>query len=171
MCNDHLALGTQESNEATRVTSYEKFIEAVEAALGHSLDGTQWIDGYSLDYARDFYNSERNVDGGAYMVADFVRNVNADKKLIELGEYVTIINSKTYSRYEDDDGDERRWDEVTIYVGKASDAFIERYVEERFPSERCQHEYDCCGQWYAQRPDYKRHGVLVILKQYYIENI
>lgn len=171
MCDNHLELGMQESHAATHVSTWQTWCEAVEAALGHDLDGTQWIDGYSLDYARQHYHDDCQAYGeGNASVTDYVEMVRNNKARIEAGDFVTRISEKSM-RDCNDDGDETRWDEVTLYVGKATDEQVAQYVEEYFPSEHCQHEYDCCGRWYANRAGYKRHGALVIVKQSYSQNI
>lgn len=48
MTDDHLTLLQSESS-ACLPTEWEKWIEEVEAGLGHSADGDQSTDGYSLD--------------------------------------------------------------------------------------------------------------------------
>lgn len=163
MCDNHMELGASESREATYKSDWEKWADAVEAALGHDLDGTQWIDGYSIDYAHDAFN-------GGLSVSDHVEEVRSNKARVARGEFITELSNKA-GRSRDDEGEESRWDDVTLYVGSASDEHIAEYIEEYYPSEHCQHEYDCCGHWYANRARYKRHGVLVVLKQSYTLNI
>lgn len=169
MFDHHMELGKTESISATIVSTWEKFVSAVENELGHSLDGTQWIEGYSLDHARDYFNDECN-NYQSCDVARYVRGVKLDKDLIAKGEYITRLSEKSF-KSDNEDGEESRWDEITLYVGNATDAYIAKYIDDYFPSEHCQHEYDCCGHWYAYRPTYKRHGVLVVLKQLHYQNI
>ena len=47
----------------TRTTGihWEKWAEKVEELLGHDLDGDQEEDGYSIDYAYDFYMKHQSV--------------------------------------------------------------------------------------------------------------
>lgn len=172
MTDSHAALARNESHEATYKTPYEQFLDACEARLGHSLDGTQWIDGYSLDGARDFYqeNHPYRLDHGNNLVDDYVRNVFMDKALVATGRYITLLSSKSM-KADSDDGEQRRWDEGVFYVGTATDKQVAEYMEERYGREHCQHAHDCCGHWYASSADYKRHGVLVVLKQFYYQNI
>lgn len=170
MCDNHAALAYSESHQATFTTPYQKFLEAVETRLGHDLDGTQWIDGYSLDGAREFYEENYRYDDGKHLVDDYVRGVIMDKVLIAQGDYITLLSSKSL-RADNEDGEESRWDEAVLYVGVATEKQVEAYMDERYGSEHCQHEYDCCGKWYANRASYKRHGVLVVLKQTYNQNI
>ncbi len=51
---NHLELGALES-AAIDSTPWEKWADKVEAALGHSLDGDQASDGYSVDGAYEAY--------------------------------------------------------------------------------------------------------------------
>jgi hypothetical protein len=44
-----------EIDAATYVSPWEKWATRVEKILGHDLDGDQRQDGYSLDFALDFY--------------------------------------------------------------------------------------------------------------------
>lgn len=48
VADTHLALGLAES-AACEPTDWERWVDAVEALLGHDADGDQTIDGYSLD--------------------------------------------------------------------------------------------------------------------------
>lgn len=41
---------------------YFRFVRAVEAKLGHDLDGDQEVEGYSLDVAHDFFSDGLDVD-------------------------------------------------------------------------------------------------------------
>jgi hypothetical protein len=69
--NPHRALGMSESY----VSSYERdwlhFVAIVERKLGHSIDGDQDADGYSLDFAHDFF-----ADGAT--PAEYVAEVRAE---------------------------------------------------------------------------------------------
>lgn len=163
MNDHHLATAISESEQASFVCPFETWASKAEALLGHSLDGTQWIDGYSLDDARVCFESE-------FSVPEYVRRVQHDKDALARGELITVISEKSM-RAHNEDGDESRWDDIVLYVGKATDKFIEEYVEERFPAEHCQHAHDCCGHWYANTASFRRHGDLVLLKQSYTLNI
>ncbi|WP_245671702.1 hypothetical protein [Nocardia amamiensis] len=52
MDNDHWIIGQAEA-AALRPTGWERWIGAAEALLGHSADGDQRADGYSMDWFYD----------------------------------------------------------------------------------------------------------------------
>lgn len=56
--NPHLALGFAESAACTP-TAWERWIDQVDAALGHDSDGDQATDGYSLDAFYVLWNAGR----------------------------------------------------------------------------------------------------------------
>lgn len=60
------------------------------------------------------------------------------------------ISVISYNDFSDttEEGDESRYTIIMLEVGDATDAEIQEYVDDRYPSEHCQHEYDCCGHWY-----------------------
>lgn len=53
--NDHWIIGCAES-DALEKTAWERWIHTVEDLLGHSADGNQATDGYSMDH---FYDAWR----------------------------------------------------------------------------------------------------------------
>jgi len=55
----HLELAAHESRMAEE-TPFCRWAGRVETILGHSLDGDQEADGYSLDFARDAYMANRS---------------------------------------------------------------------------------------------------------------
>lgn len=48
---DHITIGKMDSDFATIVTEWNKWIDKAELLFGKSLDGDQVEDGYSLDFA------------------------------------------------------------------------------------------------------------------------
>lgn len=56
--DEHLALGLWESEEALRISDFQRWLQRVEKLVGHNLDGDQEIDHYSLDEANDMYDRE-----------------------------------------------------------------------------------------------------------------
>lgn len=74
--NPHLALAVSESYVSEGERAWERFVRKVERKLGHSLDGTQGIDGYSLDYACDAFDAGVTVD-------EYVAEVRADQAEID----------------------------------------------------------------------------------------
>lgn len=66
-CNPHLALWASENYVSPTERAWEAWVSKVEKKLGHSLDGNQTTDGYSLDYAYDYW---RNGDAVDTYVAD-----------------------------------------------------------------------------------------------------
>lgn len=71
MTDHHLQLAEQESADALP-TPFEKWCFAVEARLGHCLDGDQTRDGYSIDGALEWYRR-------AIPVADVVKQIRSDR--------------------------------------------------------------------------------------------
>lgn len=64
---ENMDFAAQEAAELRR-NCWDQWIDDVESAVGHSMDGDQEIDGYSLDYAHDAFN-------GGYTAADYARKV------------------------------------------------------------------------------------------------
>jgi AraC-like DNA-binding protein len=56
MNTDHMDFAKSES-DALKTTAWELWVKAVEKNLGHSLDGDQQEDGYSLGFAYDAWKS------------------------------------------------------------------------------------------------------------------
>ena len=54
---NHIELGITEGREAVESTPWLRWVDEVETLIGHSLDGDQKDDGYSLDYAYDQFAS------------------------------------------------------------------------------------------------------------------
>ncbi|ELR10218.1 hypothetical protein GMDG_08729 [Pseudogymnoascus destructans 20631-21] len=71
----HFQLLHSESYESPTERAWLRWTKQVEKLLGHSLDGNQQRDGYSLDYAHDAF-----ADGVS--VTDYVQEVCADKAAI-----------------------------------------------------------------------------------------
>jgi hypothetical protein len=59
-------MGEPSASEA----SWLRWADAVEALLGHDLDGDQTVDGYSIDFAYDEFRAGRSA-------ADYVASVSA----------------------------------------------------------------------------------------------
>lgn len=70
--NPHLALWQSESYVSPSERAWERWVKKVERALGHTIDGDQDRDGYSLDFACDFFDN-----GGT--VEEYVAEVIAEK--------------------------------------------------------------------------------------------
>lgn len=51
----HLEIWQLETFASPREQDWLKWVAVVESLLGHSLDGNQMSDGYSLDYAADAF--------------------------------------------------------------------------------------------------------------------
>lgn len=60
--NPHLALAASESYVSPTERDWLRWVRKVEHALGHSIDGNQQTDGYSLDYAHDYWVNCDTVD-------------------------------------------------------------------------------------------------------------
>jgi hypothetical protein len=52
---------------ALEPTSWDRWIDKAEKLAGHSLDGDQWVDGYSLDFA--YVAFEAGTTAAAYAKA------------------------------------------------------------------------------------------------------
>lgn len=159
----HLEIELRDSNEATRRDSWQIWIDKVEKIIGHSLDGTDWIEGYSLDSCRDDYQN-------GYEPAECARYINARKRDIEEGMFWHKFSHQSFTKH-DEDGFEQRHDELVYIIGKMTDAELERRLDEYYPEERCQHDYDCCAHWYQNRATFKRKGDVAVVTLYYTQNI
>jgi hypothetical protein len=56
MSQEHMDFAAKEA-AGLRRNCWDQWIDDVEAAVGHSMDGDQESDGYSLDYAHDAFNA------------------------------------------------------------------------------------------------------------------
>lgn len=74
----HFQFMQSESYVSPREAEWERWVNRVEKALGHSLDGNQQRDGYSLDYANDAFQDNVSVE-------DFVAEVRELKAFIANG--------------------------------------------------------------------------------------
>lgn len=72
---NHLEFAQSESYVSPREREWERWVQRVEKLLGHSLDGNQQRDGYSLDYANDAFE-----DG--LKPADYVFEVRDNQRII-----------------------------------------------------------------------------------------
>lgn len=68
--NSHLALAISESYVSPSERAWLKWVASVEKLLGHDLDGDQDRDGYSLDFANDFFEDGFSPAEYALEVAD-----------------------------------------------------------------------------------------------------
>lgn len=161
--DNHLETGLRDSEEATRRDPWVTWAEKVEKILGHSLDGTDWIEGYSLDSARDDYQN-------GYEPEECARYVKARKADIENGLFWHKFSQQHFTSH-DEDGFEQRHDELVYYVGKMTDDELEKRLEDFYPEERCQHEYDCCAKWYQNQASFKRKGEIAVITLSYTQNI
>lgn len=75
--NPHLGLWQSENYVSPHELAYEAWLVAAEKKLGHDLDGNQFRDGYSLDYAYDFFADGLTVD-------EYVADVWANKVVLGL---------------------------------------------------------------------------------------
>lgn len=69
----HMDFAARESAELV-ASSWENFANDLEDILGHSLDGDQESDGYSLDYAHSAFNA-------GYTAGDYAMKVELSKAL------------------------------------------------------------------------------------------
>lgn len=83
---------------------------------------------------------------------------------------IEVIATSELSEH-DDDGYEHRKETIVLRVGDISDKALDEEIEDRYPPEHCQHVYDCCGQWYQNRPRIERHGKIAIVTLNYTQNI
>ena len=60
--NPHLALWQSENSVSLSEREWFRWVRKAEKALGHTLDGNQATDGYSLDYAHDYWLNGDPVD-------------------------------------------------------------------------------------------------------------
>lgn len=60
--NPHAALLASESYESPSDRAWAAYVRKIEKKLGHSIDGNQATDGYSLDYAYDYWINCDDVD-------------------------------------------------------------------------------------------------------------
>lgn len=60
--NPHLGLWQSENYESPDERAYYRWVHKVEKALGHSIDGNEGLDGYSLDTASDYFDAGLTVD-------------------------------------------------------------------------------------------------------------
>lgn len=83
------------------------------------------------------------------------------------------ILSQIETQSHDEDGDSGVRTTTTIArVGKVSADELRELVDDYFPPEHCQHEHDCCGQWYQHfTADIEQHGELAIITCNRIQNI
>src|SRR4051812_26818184 len=72
--NPHAALWASESFVSDNEREWLRWVRRAEKLLGHSIDGNQATDGYSLDYAHDYF---ANMDTVEVYVAD-VREAKAE---------------------------------------------------------------------------------------------
>ena len=59
--------------------------------------------------------------------------------------YSDGTKGRKIGRVEDEEGDR-----FVVYV-ELDHVVTQEWVNEHFPSEHCQHDYDCCGGWYPHR--------------------
>lgn len=73
MGDDFMDISAFELDESTRISEWEKWVKRCEYLLGHSLDGCQEEDGYSLDWANDAFDNDEDP-------IVFVARVRANKR-------------------------------------------------------------------------------------------
>jgi hypothetical protein len=89
--NPHLALLASESYVSPDEVRWYAFVRAAEAKLKHGLDGNQQADGFSLDYAHDFF-----ADGAT--VAEYVEEVRLDKAELD-SAFGPLLSLPSRSRF------------------------------------------------------------------------
>lgn len=62
---------------------FETFIKSVEEIVGHSLDGDQNCDGYSLDFAHDAFADGLTPSEYAAEISGFRRNARRDADRVD----------------------------------------------------------------------------------------
>jgi len=67
--NPHLGLAFSESHVSDNERDWRRWVRKVEKKLGHSIDGNQATDGYSICYATDYWV---NCDSPDVYVADVI---------------------------------------------------------------------------------------------------
>lgn len=68
--NPHLALWQSENYVSPGEQAWLRWIDRAEKLLGHDLDGNQDRDGYSLDYAYDWFADGLSVEDYVASVQD-----------------------------------------------------------------------------------------------------
>lgn len=67
--NPHAALWASENFVSASDREWARYVRRAEKLLGHSIDGNQSTDGYSLDYAFDYF---ANCDAVEIYVSDVI---------------------------------------------------------------------------------------------------
>lgn len=87
---------------------------------------------------------------------------------------MTDPNFITFFRQENDEGTSYTdWWVLEVPEGWSDDDVAD-YVDDRFARERCEHEHDCCGHYYAQRGIWSWHdrrARKIVISQSYNRNI
>ena len=58
--SDFMAISAWELEESVRISDWQKWLKQAEKLFGRSLDGCQWDDGYSLDFANDAFEAGKS---------------------------------------------------------------------------------------------------------------
>lgn len=72
----HQEVWAQEVAVTTKEQMWLTWVKWAEESLGHSLDGDEWKDGYSLDGAFDYFNR-------GFQVPEYVKQVKSEKERIK----------------------------------------------------------------------------------------
>lgn len=108
---------------------------------------------YAGDFQDKFFDDDKNQLSSP---DDLPINIIASQELCERGE----------------EDEERRHTIIMLEVPcEVSDKDLEEYVDSRWPAEHCQHEYDCCAQWYQYSADIDRSGKFAKVTLAFFQNI
>ncbi len=123
---NHLEFAAEESRQIDSDVVWERWCDRVEKLLGHSLDGNQSLDGYSLDYALERFKAGWVPEGYAAEVAkrkSLIASVNDLKERFARGEFKGDAKSSKWSwlsRCHLTCGCGRRWPRSAMRSGPAT---------------------------------------------------
>jgi hypothetical protein len=80
------------------------------------------------------------------------------------------LGSKTFERSDNYNG---AYTQLSFWAvsPSATKEEVDEWVEDYYPSTRCQHEWDCCGHYYARRPKWRRWGNILVVRQHWSQNV
>lgn len=68
MEDTHMSLWKTETWVSAHEKAWLRWIDELESVVGHNLDGTQWIDGYSLDHSYKMWEDGLNPQAAAEVI-------------------------------------------------------------------------------------------------------
>lgn len=89
----------------------------------------------------------------------------------DIGPVIEILAETEVADYGEDGDSPSRLNTIILRCAGYSTKALEEEVAERWPAEHCQHEYDCCGQFYYWSANIERHGDLAIITRTASQNI